>query len=94
MLKGCFNAYVLSSLKYCAPVLMSSAESHLGLLVIIVRNTERLCEDELCCLGHRRKVSALCLVYNIYHRVGRPMNKYLKHFIILLQFIILELWPL
>ena len=33
------------------------------LLDSIVRSAEELCEGELCCLGHRRKVSALCLLY-------------------------------
>ena len=50
VLKNCFNAYVLSSLEYCAPVWMSLAKSHLGLLDSIVRSAERLCEGELCCL--------------------------------------------
>ena len=68
MLKSCFSAYVLSSLEYCAPVWMSSAVSHLGLLETVVRCPE-MCEGELCCLGHRRKASTLCLLYNIYHRV-------------------------
>ena len=49
-LKSCFNAYVLSSLKYCAPVWMSLMESHLGLLD---SNVRRLCEDALCCLENR-----------------------------------------
>ena len=40
-------------------------ESHLGLLESIVRSAERLweaSEGELCRLGHRRKVSTLCLL--------------------------------
>ena len=48
---------------------MSSAEYHLGLLHSIVHSEERLCEGDLCCLGHKRKVSALYLLYKIYHRV-------------------------
>ena len=60
---------------------MSSSESHLGLLDSIFRSTERLCDSELCYLGHRRKVSVLCLLYKIYPRVDHSMNKYLKHFI-------------
>ena len=44
---------------------MSSAVSYLGLLGSSVRSEERLCEDELCCLGHRKKVSALRLLYKI-----------------------------
>ena len=44
---------------------MSSAESQLGLLDSVVRSAERLCEGELCCLGQRKKVSSLCLLYNI-----------------------------
>ena len=63
MLNSCFNAYVLFDLKYCAPERMSSAESLLGLLDSVFRSTERQCEGELSCLGHRRKVSALCLLH-------------------------------
>ena len=61
---------------------MSSAESHLGLMDTIVHSEERLYEDEPCCLGHGRKASALCLPYNIYHRVDHQMNEYLKHFVV------------
>ena len=48
VLKRYFNAYVLSSLKCCAPVCISSAEFHLCFLDSIVRTAERLCEGELC----------------------------------------------
>ena len=81
VLKSCINAYVLSSLEYCALAWMSSVESHLGLLYSVVRIAEGLCEGELCCLGYRRKVSALCFLYKIYHRVDHPMNEYLNPFI-------------
>ena len=81
VLKGCFNAYGLSSLEYCAPVWISSAESHLGLLDSIVCSAERLCDDELCCLGHRKKVRVLCLLCRIYHSVDQPMNEHLSHFV-------------
>ena len=30
----------------------------MGLLDSIVRSAEKLCKGELCCLAHRRKVSA------------------------------------
>ena len=46
---------------------MSSAESHLSLLDSVVRRAERLCDCQLVCLGHRRKVSALCFLYVVYH---------------------------
>ena len=34
----------------------------------VVRSSERLCEGELCCLGHRRRLSALYLhlIYQVY----------------------------
>ena len=32
-------------------------------------------------LAHRRKVSALCLLYMNYHSVDLPMNRYLNHFV-------------
>ena len=79
--KSCFNAYVLSSVEYCAPVWMSSAESHLGLLDSVVRSVEKLCEGELFCLEHRRKVTDLRLLYKIHHSVNHPMNEYLHHFV-------------
>ena len=31
--------------------------------------------------GHRRKVSTLCLLYKIYHRVGHPINVHLNYFV-------------
>ena len=83
VLKSCFNAYVLSSLEYCAFVWMSSVESHLRLLDSIVRSSQcwKVCEGELCCLARRRKISALCFLYTIYQRVYHPMIEYLNHFI-------------
>ena len=32
-------------------------------------------------MWHRKKVSALCLFYKIYHRVNHPMKEYLKQFV-------------
>ena len=80
MLKSYFNADVLSSMEYCAPVWMSSVESHLDLQDSVVCSAERLCKEKVCCLEHRRKVSALCLLYKIYHRVDRTMNEHLNLF--------------
>ena len=60
---------------------MSLAESHLCLLDSIVLRAKKLCEGDLCCLGHRKKVSAFCLLYKIYNGMDHPMNKYLKHFV-------------
>ena len=42
-----------------------SADFHLGLFDSIVRSAERWREGELCCLGHRRKVSGLYFLYKI-----------------------------
>ena len=78
VLKSCFNASVLSNLEYCAPVWMSPAESHLSLRDRVVRSADRLCENELCCLGHRKGVSALCLLYKIYHL---SLHEYLQYFV-------------
>ena len=71
----------LSNLEYCVPVRMSSAESQLSLLDSVVRGAERLYEGKLCCLGQRRKVSALCLLYEIYRKADHPLNEYLHHFV-------------
>ena len=80
VLRSCFNAYVLSKLEYCAPVWMTSAETHLSLLDSVL-STERLCEGKLCCLRHRRKGSALRLHYKIYHRADHPLHEKLHHFV-------------
>ena len=53
----------------------------MGLLDSIVRSAERLCEGDVCCLEHRRKISALCLFCEIYHRVDHLMNEYLNHIV-------------
>ena len=60
---------------------MSSANSHLSLQDSIVRCKKRLFEAEFCCLEHKRKFSAICLLYKIYHRVDHSINKYLNHFV-------------
>ena len=81
VLKSSFNAYVLSNLEYCAHMWMSSAESPLGLLNTVVHCAESLHECELYCLQRRRKVSVLCLLYNIYHRADHPLHEYLHNFV-------------
>ena len=60
---------------------MSPAKAHLSLLKSAVRSAEELCESELCCLGHRRKVSALFLLYKIYHKADHSLHEYLYHFV-------------
>ena len=87
-LKSYFNAYVLFNLEYCACVWMSSADSHLIWLESVVRSAERLCEGDLCYLGHRKKVSVLCLLHEIYHKAGHLCKSI---YIILLQLVILAL---
>ena len=54
----------------------------MGLLDTIRLIAERLCEVELCCLGHRKKVNGLCLLYKNYHRLVHPMNEYLNCFVV------------
>ena len=88
VLKSCFNALVLSSLKYCTPCRCRRRRFIIVLFIIrwvynsTVCSTERLRDEgELCCLGHRRKVSILCSLYKIYHRVDLPLNDYLNRFV-------------
>ena len=76
VLKTCFNAYNLSSLEYCSPEWMSSAESQLGLLNSNVRSAESLCDGEICCLGHREKY----FLYKIYSREDHPANENTESF--------------
>ena len=53
-----------------------------GLLNSVICSAERLYEGELCYLGHRMKLNAFSLLYNIYHRMNSfPMNEYLHHFV-------------
>ena len=42
-----------SSLEYCKPVWMSSAESHMGLLDSVVHSAERFCDGKLICSGQQ-----------------------------------------
>ena len=81
VLKSYFNAFVLPNLKHCAPVWMSSASSHLSLLDRVAPSAERFYEGELCWLGHRRKLSAMCLLYENYDRADLPLHEYLHHFV-------------
>ena len=52
-------------------------KAHLGLLDSVGRSAERLREETLCCLEHRRKVNAPN-TGQIYHRADYPMHKYLR----------------
>ena len=81
VLQGCFNAYDLPNLEYCASMWMLSVKSHLSLLDSVVCSADKLCDGELSCLGHRKKVSVLCLLYKIYHRADHSSHEYLYHFI-------------
>ena len=69
------------TLEYCAPVWMSTEVSHLSLLDRVVCCAERMYEVEHCCLGHRKKINAICLLYYIYHRADHPLHEYLHHFV-------------
>ena len=68
---------------------MWSAKFNLSLLDRGVRSAEMLRGGEFCCLGHRRRVSALCLLYKINHRKDNPSHEYLIYFVV--QLVILEL---
>ena len=58
-----------------------SAESHLSLLERVVRSAEKLCVGELCCEGHRRRICALCLLYEIYYTADHPLHEQVHHFV-------------
>ena len=53
---------------------------HLNLVNSICSQADRLREGELCCLGHRKKVSA-CVSSKIYHRADNPWHEYLHNFV-------------
>ena len=61
-------------------------ESHLGLAIQYCSQCGKLCEDEHRCLEHRRKVSALYLLYKVITECIL-----LRISIILLQLVIIEL---
>ena len=60
---------------------MLSEDSHLSLLDSVFCSAKVLCEGKLCCLGHRKKVSALRLLCKIYHRADHNLHKHLHHFV-------------
>ena len=80
VLNSCVNACVLFNFECCASVWISSAESHLGLWVVLFSLRKGSVRTS-CCLVHRRKVSASWLFYKIYHRVDHPMNEPLNRFV-------------
>ena len=48
---------------------------------IVLLQRGKVVWGELCCLGHRRKGSAFCLIYKIYHRLNHPMSEYLRNLV-------------
>ena len=76
------------------PVGVILAKFHFDLLHNAACSAERLCEGEICCLEHRRKVSVLCLLYKIYNIVDHPMNEYLNHFAAATTRALATLWEL
>ena len=67
---GSLNAYVLASLEYCAPCRCRRRRLIWIYWTLLFAVRYGYCEGELRCLGHRIKVSVLCLLYKIYYRVN------------------------
>ena len=66
VLRRYFYAFVLPIIEYCSPVWGSAAECHLQLLERQVYSVARLCPDQtFLSLGHRRHVTALCVLYKV-----------------------------
>ena len=65
VLKSCLDEYILSSLDYCAPVWKSRRCLIWVCRIVLFADGKTLCEGAPCYLGHRRRVSALCLLYTI-----------------------------
>jgi hypothetical protein len=78
-----FKYYIfLSRLEYCAPVWGSAASCHLRLLDGVVHRAAVLCRaTTLCERSHRRNVSFLCMLYNIYANGSHPLNRFLVRFV-------------
>ena len=61
-----FWSFVLPVLEYCSAVWCSAADSHLILLVRVVRSADFLAGGVLDCnLAHRRSVAELCTLFKI-----------------------------
>ena len=64
-----------------SPVWMLSVEFHLSLLDRAVHSAQSLYEGQFHCLGHRRRVSALCLLYEFCHKTDHPLHEYMHNFV-------------
>ena len=60
---------------------MSSDDSYLSLLDIVIRSAEGCVSVNFVVLWHRRIVSDLYLLNKIYHRADHPLHEYLHHFV-------------
>ena len=76
VLKSRFNAYVLSSFQHCAPCGCCQRSLIRNWQIALFEMQKGFMNGELCCFGHRGKVSVLCLLYKIYHRVNHPKNEH------------------
>ena len=72
VLLKCFNSFILSCLKYCSPVWLSAADSHLKLLDRNLQACKFLIPNFTISLQHRRFISSLCMLYRIFHNPSHP----------------------
>ena len=79
VLKKCFNSFILPCLEYCSPVWSSAVDTHLSLLEKNIRACKFLIPDLEVDLGHRRKVSSLCMLYKILRNPNHPLNSELPN---------------
>ena len=71
----CFWAFILPVLEYCSPVWMSSATSHLLLLVHVVGRVRQLSIGSVSYdLWHRVKVASLCVFFKIDSLIDHPVH--------------------
>ena len=74
VLSSCFNSFNLLCLEYCFPVWSSAADSHLKLLDKNLRCCKFLIPDLNISLPHRRSVSSLCMLYEIFNNPSHPLH--------------------
>ena len=73
LLSRSFWSFVLPVLEYCSATWCSAADSHLKLLVRVVRSAGFLAGGVLeCNLAHRRSLAQLCMLFKIKSNPMHP----------------------
>ena len=75
----CFNSFILPCLEYCSPVWSSAAHSLLKLLDKNLRACKFSIPNLTISLQHRRFISSLSMLYELFHNPYHPLHSELPN---------------